>query len=324
MKKIICIAICVIMAFAFVGCSNTATTTPDPEETAAADTAEPTEEPVAEETATPEEETATAAELPQEVHFAELTFNVTKDTTLHETSEPDENTYLESYYIVDDEGTGIAGLVVSYMDNKALGITADDFYSTPQLYEALMTAESADINNATIAGLQALLYTDTENNYLKYGFATDNYTYLITVSPFDDSDESVATMIDIITSIKISDNVAADTSEPVSVKSATPSTTTSSATKGEQNALRKAKDYLNVMSFSYSGLIDQLEYEGYTTEEATYGADNCGADWNEQAALKAESYLDIMAFSRSGLIDQLEYEGFTSAQAEYGVNAVGL
>jgi len=98
---------------------------------------------------------------------------------------------------------------------------------------------------------------------------------------------------------------------------------TEKATIGEKNALSKALSYLRAMSFSYSGLVEQLEYEGYTHQEAVYGVDNCGADWNEQAALKAESYLDTMAFSKEGLIEQLEYEGFTKEQAEYGVQAVG-
>lgn len=70
-------------------------------------------------------------------------------------------------------------------------------------------------------------------------------------------------------------------------------------------------------------MIDQLEFEGFTTEEATYAVDNCGADWNEQAAKKAQEYLDYSSFSRSELIGQLEFEGFTSAQAEYGVQSVG-
>jgi hypothetical protein len=95
------------------------------------------------------------------------------------------------------------------------------------------------------------------------------------------------------------------------------------ATMGEKNALSKALSYLNIMAFSYSGLIKQLEYEGYTHQEAVYAVDNCEADWNKQAALKAQSYLDIMAFSKDGLIEQLVYEGFTREQAEYGVQAVG-
>ena len=85
---------------------------------------------------------------------------------------------------------------------------------------------------------------------------------------------------------------------------------------GERNALKKAQDYLDFTAFSYTGLIDQLEFEGYTYQEALYGVDNCGADWNEQAAKKAAQYLEFMAFSRQGLIEQLEYEGFTHEQAD--------
>ena len=86
--------------------------------------------------------------------------------------------------------------------------------------------------------------------------------------------------------------------------------------------LRKAKDYLAVIPMSYSGMIEQLEYEGFTYSEAKYGADNCGADWYEQAVLKAKDYLDLMGFSRSDLIDQLEFEGFTYDQAAKAVEAV--
>ncbi len=108
--------------------------------------------------------------------------------------------------------------------------------------------------------------------------------------------------------------------EPSEAAQEKPAETT---TTGQRNALSKAKQYLSIMPFSHSGLISQLKYEGYTTEEATYGADNCGADWNEQAAKKAQQYMDIMDYSRQGLIDQLKYEGFTQSQAEYGVSAVG-
>lgn len=100
------------------------------------------------------------------------------------------------------------------------------------------------------------------------------------------------------------------------------SSSTVSVTTGMRNALGSAKDYLRVMAFSRSGLIEQLEYEGYTNSEATYAVDNCGADWQEQAVKCARSYLNTMSFSRSGLIEQLEYEGFTSSQAQYAVDKV--
>ena len=92
----------------------------------------------------------------------------------------------------------------------------------------------------------------------------------------------------------------------------------------QQNALSSAYDYISIMPFSHDGLIEQLEYEGFSVEDATYAADNCGADWNEQAVKSARAYLDIFDYSRSELIDQLVYEGFTYDQAEYGASQNGL
>lgn len=97
----------------------------------------------------------------------------------------------------------------------------------------------------------------------------------------------------------------------------------SNASMGQQNALRSALQYLSHSSFSYERLAGQLEYEGYTNEEAIYAVDNCGADWNEQALKSANSYLSHSAFSYQGLIDQLQYEGFTSEQAAYGADNCG-
>lgn len=95
-------------------------------------------------------------------------------------------------------------------------------------------------------------------------------------------------------------------------------------TPSQSNAVNMAKSYLDYTAFSRDGLIEQLEYEGFSNEDATYGADNSGADWMEQAVKSAESYLEYTSFSRQGLIDQLEYEGFTHEQAVHGVDATGL
>ena len=91
-------------------------------------------------------------------------------------------------------------------------------------------------------------------------------------------------------------------------------------TVSQQNALKKAQSYLEYSSFSRAGLIDQLEYEGFSTRDATYGVDATNTNWNAQALKMAQSYLKYSSFSRSGLIDQLEYEGFSTAQAVYGVD----
>lgn len=100
---------------------------------------------------------------------------------------------------------------------------------------------------------------------------------------------------------------------------------TTTQTMGQKNALNKAKDYLYVLPFSRESLIEQLErYDKYSHEDAVYAVDNCGADWNEQAARKAKDYLEILSFSKSGLIEQLErYDGFTHEQAVYGAEQNG-
>lgn len=99
--------------------------------------------------------------------------------------------------------------------------------------------------------------------------------------------------------------------------------TTPAMTMGQKNALGSAKMYLSFANFSYDGLIKQLEYEKYTHEEARFAADNCGADWFEQAAGSAKNYLNFYSFSKEGLIEQLEFEGYTREQAEYAASKNG-
>lgn len=116
-----------------------------------------------------------------------------------------------------------------------------------------------------------------------------------------------------------------ETAEPQKTPEPTPAPEpTPSVTTGQSNALKAAKNYLSVMPFSYTGLIEQLEFEKYSYEDAVYAVDNCGADWNAQAAKAAKNYLDVMPFSREGLIDQLVFEGYTYEQAVFGADSVDL
>lgn len=87
------------------------------------------------------------------------------------------------------------------------------------------------------------------------------------------------------------------------------------ATSSQTRAYESARSYLNHSAFSREGLIEQLEYEGYSNSDATWAVDKSGADWYEQAEKSADSYLSHSAFSEEGLRDQLEYEGFTADQA---------
>ena len=48
------------------------------------------------------------------------------------------------------------------------------------------------------------------------------------------------------------------------------------AQTGMNRLPKKAKSYLDFSSFSRDGLIEQLEYEGFTAEQAEYGATAVG------------------------------------------------
>jgi hypothetical protein len=100
--------------------------------------------------------------------------------------------------------------------------------------------------------------------------------------------------------------------------------TTANTTVGQAQAAKSAASYLRFSAFSRDGLIKQLEFEGFSNSDATFGVDAQKVDWMAQAAKSAKSYLRFSSFSRSGLISQLLFEGFTQAQAEHGANSVGL
>lgn len=121
-----------------------------------------------------------------------------------------------------------------------------------------------------------------------------------------------------------SNNTNNSSSSSGSGNSNSSNTSGNTASTEKRNALGSAKNYLNAMPFSHSGLIKQLEFEGYSNEAATYAANNCGADWNQQAVKSGKSYLSAgSGFSQSGLIQQLEFEGYTSDQASHGANNCG-
>ena len=123
---------------------------------------------------------------------------------------------------------------------------------------------------------------------------------------------------------KVEEPTATPTPTPVVTEPPAPAEPAQPAeTISQRNAKAKATDYLRFMSFSRSGRIGQLEFEGFSTDDSTYGVDAIGPNWDEQAAMKAQDYLDTMSFSRQGLLDQLIFEGFTPEQAEYGVSYVG-
>ena len=120
--------------------------------------------------------------------------------------------------------------------------------------------------------------------------------------------------------------------EETSTKKAETTTTTKAETTttkkaeilSQRNAVRKAEDYIRFMAFSKVGLIEQLEFEGFSKEDATYAVNHISVNWNEQAYEKGQSYLDMMGFSEDGLREQLDFEGFTKSEIDYAINKLGF
>lgn len=146
-----------------------------------------------------------------------------------------------------------------------------------------------------------------------------------TVAPFSSGIGKIVAIVAVVCIVIIGLLAVSDHAKSSSNSTLTKNYTSYSATPktGNAGALAKAESYLRSSSFSYTGLIDQLEFSGFSESEAIYAADNCGADWKDQALKKAKSYLRSSAFSYSGLVEQLEYSGFTNDEATYGADNCG-
>ena len=91
-----------------------------------------------------------------------------------------------------------------------------------------------------------------------------------------------------------------------------------------QQAVFSAEAYLDFAAFSESGLIDQLEFEGFTQSRPLLVSGLSRLTGVSRRRNRPSPIWTFSAFSRSGLIDQLLFEGFTESQATYGVDKAGL
>ena len=215
--------------------------------------------------------------------------------------------------VLGDEGEGklVSDEVIEISGIKALKL----------VFKKNISGEEQNIQSVTFI-YNDILYTF---GWCKSNELTDDYIngFNIFVNsirkslPNEDADKLIGKIINDV-------KTESETEEPASDNTKNKENTNStSTTTGQSNALKKAQSYLKFTNFSHDGLVEQLEYEGFSHDEAVYGADNCGADWNEQAKEKAKSYLDFSGFSYKGIIEQLEYEKFTSEQAKYGADNCG-
>lgn len=93
----------------------------------------------------------------------------------------------------------------------------------------------------------------------------------------------------------------------------------------DRDPVVEAQRWVERGGYSRQWIINNLLNAGFTYEEAIYGVDNCGADWNEQAVRKAIEVLSELPRSRQHLINWLiQPELFTSDQAVYAADHCGV
>lgn len=93
----------------------------------------------------------------------------------------------------------------------------------------------------------------------------------------------------------------------------------------QQNAIRRAKEYLAMQGFSRDGLIQQLSSragEGYAEADAIIAVDSLTVNWQAEALESAKEYVSARAFSREGLIRQLSSSAGEKHTLQDATNAV--
>lgn len=156
---------------------------------------------------------------------------------------------------------------------------------------------------------------------------TDEKVYIVFfLIQEDDLDARYDEMLSVLDSITIGDGGQAVDAEEGETQAA-PSATAPNAgamTQSQEDALKEAGEFLDYNYYSYEGLIKILEYQGISHEDAVFAADNCGADWMEQAVLKARSYFESLGHLYPfELISMLENRGFTHEEAVFGFEHCG-
>lgn len=95
-----------------------------------------------------------------------------------------------------------------------------------------------------------------------------------------------------------------------------------------ERALLDARRLVEEYPLSYEGLVEKLTTDAqrsYTAEEAKAAADNCGANWKENALLVAKSLMERRAYARGELISLLvTSDKFTEEEAVYAADNCGV
>lgn len=201
----------------------------------------------------------------------------------------------------------------------------NDFEDIESLKESYVSMPSyTNVEETSVDGIPAVSYSDGSGPTWNYStvFIFENETMKVTLFSNNEEDEQTGEGWDayqsLLNSIVIEGNYSDDENDSDDISDEP------SGTVGQENALKSAEDYLAMETgFSDKSLREQLEYEGYESEDIDWVFKNLEVDWKEQCEFSAKSYMESQSFSAAGLREQLSYEGFTDEQIEAGLAAVG-
>jgi hypothetical protein len=202
----------------------------------------------------------------------------------------------------------VTGFKMSFQTTKTPWLSVSEIFSAQTNSTFIKQDELAGATyRFRIAAINAVgIGPYSESNWIEYPSSAVSATPTTTV-------KSITTVAPTATAGTTTTTTAATTT--------TTTTTLPAGSVSQRNAVSTGASYLRSSSFSRSGLISQLQYEGFSLEDATYGTDAQNANWNTQAVKSGASYLRSSSFSRSGLISQLQFEGFSGSEATYGTDS---
>ena len=258
----------------------------------------------------------------QEYTFANMTYEIPV-----EWKEIGNNTEINHYYytetsmiMVNNGSTTTGRTVLTESDQELYLKTLETQFDKFELIEN----KSYTVGPYTGFCFRANVKIDS-NETLMYAIVFDNAKQMraFTINCFNDTDDT-AVLDEIAASVKFNDTDETSTEQKTTESKKTSGSTDEQTAFNKDTSVEKAKWYIKYSAFSQKGLVKQLVFDGFSEDDAEYGAANCEADWSEECAEKAQRYLDYKSFSRDELHDQLEYEGYTESQILYGLAKVGL
>ena len=200
----------------------------------------------------------------------------------------------------------------------------NDFEDIESLKESYVSMPRyTNVEETSVDGIPAVSYSQDMGPTWNYStvFIFENETMKVTLFSNEEDEppgEEWDAYQSLLNSIVIEGNYSDDENDSDDISDEP------SGTVGQENALKSAEDYLAMETgFSDKSLREQLEYEGYESEDIDWVFKNLEVDWKEQCEFSAKSYMESQSFSAAELREQLSYEGFTDEQIEAGLAAVG-